>query len=107
MKALQFSATGSLDHLCLVDLPTPVPGPDEVLIRVKAAGLNPSDVKNVEGRFPIPPCPACPAVISPGWLSKARHTCSAKRSGEPAGAQVSCVTAPMRNTSRFRQVAWP
>ncbi|MFQ6556278.1 zinc-binding alcohol dehydrogenase family protein [Pseudomonas sp. Lb2C1-1] len=60
MKALQFSATGSLDHLCLVDLPPPVPGPDEVLIRVKAAGLNPSDVKNVEGRFPYTTLPRVP-----------------------------------------------
>lgn len=60
MKALQFSATGSLDHLRLVDLPTPVAGPDEVLIRVEAAGLNPSDVKNVLGRFPYTTLPRVP-----------------------------------------------
>lgn len=60
MKALQFSATGSLDHLRLVDLPTPVAGPDEVLIRVEAAGLNPSDVKNVLGRFPYTSLPRVP-----------------------------------------------
>nr|BFE97692.1 hypothetical protein GCM10020185_82280 [Pseudomonas brassicacearum subsp. brassicacearum] len=41
-------------------MPTPVPGPDEVLIRVKAAGLNPSDVKNVEGRFPYTTLPRVP-----------------------------------------------
>jgi len=60
LKALQFSATGSLDHLRLVDLPTPVAGPDEVLIRVEAAGLNPSDVKNVLGRFPYTTLPRVP-----------------------------------------------
>lgn len=60
MKALQFSATGNLDHLRLVDLPTPVAGPDEVLIRVEAAGLNPSDVKNVLGRFPYTTLPRVP-----------------------------------------------
>lgn len=60
MKALQFSATGSLDHLRLVDLPTAVAGPDEVLIRVEAAGLNPSDVKNVLGRFPYTTLPRVP-----------------------------------------------
>ena len=52
MHALQFTATGDLHHLALADLPRPVPAPGEVLIRVEAAGLNPSDVKNVLGRFP-------------------------------------------------------
>ena len=52
MKALQFSATGDLAALHVVDLPTPVPAAGQVLVRIKAAGLNPSDVKNVLGRFP-------------------------------------------------------
>jgi len=60
MKALQFTATGSIDHLALVDLPTPVPAADEILVRVKAAGLNPSDVKNVLGRFPYTTLPRVP-----------------------------------------------
>ncbi|WP_449433226.1 quinone oxidoreductase family protein [Pseudomonas putida] len=60
MKALQFTATGSLDHLALVELSTPVPAADEVLVRVKAAGLNPSDVKNVLGRFPYTTLPRVP-----------------------------------------------
>ncbi|MET0611858.1 MAG: zinc-binding alcohol dehydrogenase family protein, partial [Pseudomonas caspiana] len=45
MKALQFSKTGDLAALQYVELPTPVPAQNEVLIEVKAAGLNPSDVK--------------------------------------------------------------
>jgi len=60
MKALQFTATGSIDHLALVDLSTPVPAADEILVRVKAAGLNPSDVKNVLGRFPYTTLPRVP-----------------------------------------------
>ena len=60
MKALHFTATGSLEHLALVDLDTPVPAADEVLVRVKAAGLNPSDVKNVLGRFPYTTLPRVP-----------------------------------------------
>jgi len=44
MRALQFSAYGTpRDVLKEVRLPLPVPGPDEVLVRVKAAGLNPYD----------------------------------------------------------------
>lgn len=60
MKALQFSATGDLSSLRFVDVATPVPAAGEVLVQVKAAGLNPSDVKNVLGRFPYTTLPRIP-----------------------------------------------
>lgn len=60
MKALQFSRTGDLAALEFVELPKPVTGEGEVLIQVKAAGLNPSDVKNVLGRFPYTTLPRIP-----------------------------------------------
>jgi NADPH:quinone reductase-like Zn-dependent oxidoreductase len=60
MKALQFTSTGSVDNLKLIELATPAPAADEVLIRVKAAGLNPSDLKNVLGRFPYTTLPRVP-----------------------------------------------
>jgi NADPH:quinone reductase len=60
MKALQFSATGDLASLRFVDVATPVPAADEVLVQIKAAGLNPSDVKNVLGRFPYTTLPRIP-----------------------------------------------
>ncbi|MFP2769796.1 quinone oxidoreductase family protein [Oceanisphaera sp. KMM 10153] len=60
MQALQFSATGTLDSLQLSDVPTPVPEAGEVLIEVRATGINPSDVKNVLGRFPYTTTPRIP-----------------------------------------------
>lgn len=60
MQALQFSATGSLDHLQLRELPMPVPGVGEVLVEVRASALNPSDVKNVLGRFDYTTLPRVP-----------------------------------------------
>jgi NADPH:quinone reductase-like Zn-dependent oxidoreductase len=60
MKALQFDKTGDLSALRYVEVPTPVPGTDEVLVQIKAAGLNPSDVKNVLGRFPYTTLPRIP-----------------------------------------------
>lgn len=60
MKALQFSKTGDLASLQYVDVPRPVPADHEVLVQVKAAGLNPSDVKNVLGRFPYTTVPRIP-----------------------------------------------
>lgn len=60
MKALQFDKTGDLSALRYVEVATPVPGVDEVLVEIKAAGLNPSDVKNVLGRFPYTTLPRIP-----------------------------------------------
>jgi len=60
MKALQFDQTGDLSSLRFVDVANPVPGADEVLVEIKAAGLNPSDVKNVLGRFPYTTLPRIP-----------------------------------------------
>ena len=44
---LQLRSTVTQDktlELTLVDIPIPEPGPDEVLVRVEAAPLNPSDL---------------------------------------------------------------
>ncbi|WP_213880757.1 zinc-binding alcohol dehydrogenase family protein [Pseudomonas sp. dw_358] len=70
MKALQFSRTGDLAALQLVDLADPVPTHDEVLIEVKAAGLNPSDVKNVLGRFSYTTLPRVPGRDFAGVVIK-------------------------------------
>jgi NADPH:quinone reductase-like Zn-dependent oxidoreductase len=49
MRALRFDKTGSLNDLKISDMPKPVPGPNEVLVEVEAAAVNPSDIKNVLG----------------------------------------------------------
>jgi NADPH:quinone reductase-like Zn-dependent oxidoreductase len=51
MRALRFEKTGSLDGLAIRDIPVPKPAAGEVLVRVKAAAINPSDVKNVLGKM--------------------------------------------------------
>ena len=60
MKALRFSQTGSLDDLALTDVDTPTAGEGEVLVRVEAAGVNPSDLKNLFGRYPFTTVPRVP-----------------------------------------------
>ncbi len=60
MRALQFDRTGSLEYLKFVELPAPVLYPGQVLVRVAAAGINPSDVKNVLGRFAYTRLPRVP-----------------------------------------------
>lgn len=60
MKALRFSALGSLDAMKLEDVPFPTKKEGEVVVQIKAAGLNPSDAKNVLGKFPYTTLPRTP-----------------------------------------------
>ncbi|PSK98489.1 NADPH:quinone reductase-like Zn-dependent oxidoreductase [Murinocardiopsis flavida] len=43
MQASAFTEAGPPDVLALIDVPTPVPGPGEVLVRVRTAGVQPVD----------------------------------------------------------------
>lgn len=47
--------TGDADALHPVQLPRPVPGDGEVLIRVRAAGVNRPDIAQRGGKYPSPP----------------------------------------------------
>ena len=55
MKAVEISAPGAAEVLRLADRPVPSPGPDEVLVRVAAAGVNRADVMQRQGSYPPPP----------------------------------------------------
>lgn len=59
MKAIQLRRFGNPDVLDYIDVPTPVPGPGEVLVRVHAAGVNFADTLMRQDRYAItPPLPA-------------------------------------------------
>jgi NADPH:quinone reductase-like Zn-dependent oxidoreductase len=51
MRAVQFTAYGGVDVLTVAEVPTPVPGPGQVLVQVKAAGINPGEAKIRDGLF--------------------------------------------------------
>ncbi|WP_159602595.1 alcohol dehydrogenase catalytic domain-containing protein, partial [Agromyces humi] len=50
MRAVRYERYGGPERLRLVDLPTPQPGSDEVLVRVRAASLNSWDWDLLRGR---------------------------------------------------------
>ncbi|MBS2027867.1 MAG: zinc-binding alcohol dehydrogenase family protein [Deltaproteobacteria bacterium] len=60
MRALRFNAFGPPSKLSMVDVVRPGPRFGEVLVQVQAAGINPSDVKNVGGRFKQTSLPRTP-----------------------------------------------
>ncbi len=55
MRAVEIATPGPAEGLQLVERPDPVPGAGEVLIRVKAAGVNRPDVLQRGGKYPPPP----------------------------------------------------
>lgn len=50
MRAYGFTDIGGPDKEAFLDVPVPRPGPDELLVRVRAAGVNPGDWKVREGK---------------------------------------------------------
>ncbi len=54
MKAIEVSAFGGPESLRLTERPRPEPGPNELLIRVAASGVNRPDVLQRKGLYPMP-----------------------------------------------------
>ena len=52
MKAIQVQKTGGPEVLTLVDLAVPKPKPNEVTVRISAAGVNYIDVYFRQGQYP-------------------------------------------------------
>lgn len=69
MKAIQLSRFGGPDVLELVDLPAPVPQAGEVLVRVRAAGINFFEVLMRADRYAVTPqLPMVPGVEVAGMV---------------------------------------
>jgi NADPH2:quinone reductase len=51
MKAIEFTRFGAPDVLELIDVPTPKATNGNAVVRISAAAINPSDVKNVAGQM--------------------------------------------------------
>jgi NADPH2:quinone reductase len=67
MKAIQMHKTGGPEVLQLADLPIPVPGPGQVLIKVAATGVNFIETYVREGRYKAP-LPLTPGTEASGVI---------------------------------------
>ena len=70
MKAIQIQAVGDIGALRLVELPDPVASADTAVVRVEAASINPSDVKNVQGAMRQTTLPRVPGRDYAGVVEK-------------------------------------
>ncbi len=55
MQAITYDTPGDPDVLHLSDMPDPVPGPEQLLVRVRATALNRADTMQRRGNYPPPP----------------------------------------------------
>ncbi len=111
MRAVSQDRAGGPEVLGLVDLPRPQPGPTEILVRVHAAGVNPTDWKTrASGQFPVGVRP--PFVLGfdvSGVVAEVGEGVTIVTPGDevygmprfpyPAGAYAEYVAAPARHFS--------
>lgn len=101
MKALKFNQTGALDYLKIQEVADPIPQPGEVLVKVYAAAINPSDVKNVLGKFAGVTLPRTPGrdfagiVLSDSkWKGKSVFGCGGTFGFTKDGTHAELVAVP-------------
>lgn len=83
MIAIKIDGFGGPEVLKPAELPIPEPGPDEVLIRVQAAGVARADLMQRQGKYPPPPgAPDIPGLDVGGEVESVGSGVSGFRRGE-------------------------
>jgi len=83
MKAIRMTETGGPDVLQYVDLPTPKPGPGEVLVKAHAIGVCMPEIYVRQGVYAwMPPLPLTPGIEMSGTVVEAGSGCSKLRVGQ-------------------------
>ena len=102
MKALRFSEFGLPSVLRIEEIPRPERRDGEALVKVKAAAINPSDVKNVAGRFSGTTLPRTPGRDFSGVVI-AGTKYETRKCGAAALVSASLVMVRRQNTSPSRR----
>ncbi|WP_433314307.1 NAD(P)H-quinone oxidoreductase [Micromonospora sp. CA-269861] len=90
MRAITIPEPGGPDALVWAEVPDPEPGPDEVIVDVRAAGVNRADLLQRQGRYPPPPgAPAYPGLECSGVIT----VVGAEVAGWAVGQQVCALLA--------------
>jgi|SRR5215475_272149 len=98
MKAIRVAAFGGPDVLRLEEVPTPKPGPDEVLVRIHASGVNPVETYIRAGTYArLPELPYTPGNDGAGVVEQL----GAKVSEFTAGDRVYTTGSPSGTYAEF------
>ena len=90
MKALWIARHGGPEVLEIRDVPEPAAGPDDVVVRVRASGLNRADLLQRRGLYPPPP--GVPAEIPGLELAGEVEACGARVTSLSPGDRVMAIT---------------
>lgn len=83
MRAVVLESYGGVEVLTIRDVPEPEPGPDEVVVRVRATALNRADLLQRRGLYPGPPMEhEVPGMEFAGTVSVVGERVSAARVGD-------------------------
>ncbi|KZT11797.1 quinone oxidoreductase [Laetiporus sulphureus 93-53] len=95
---------GPIESLYLGEAAKPTPGPEEVLVKVKAFGLNRMDILQREGRYPVPPGTSkILGVEFSGRVAATGESVTACEKGDEVlglasgGAYAEYITVPQKN----------
>lgn len=79
MRAIQIEKPGSYKS---VELPTPTPGPEDVIVQVGACGVCGTDLHILAGEFPPTPYPIVPGHEAAGTISAVGSAVAGLREGD-------------------------
>ena len=84
MRAVVFTGAGGNDGVSFEERPDPEPGPEDVVVRVAFAGLNPADLVQRAGNYPAPPGspPDVPGLEVAGTVERCGSRVSSWRDGD-------------------------
>src|ERR671910_3505318 len=104
MRAIAIEGFGGRERLELVDLPIPEPGPEDVLVRILAAGVGPWDAKSREGLFGKRSSPHVLGVEASGIVESAGENVADLREGDEVlvysgGCYAEYVAAPAKKVA--------
>jgi NADPH2:quinone reductase len=104
MKAVVCRKLGAIGDLAFEEIASPRAGPGEVVVSVRACGVNFPDVLLVQGKYQVkPPLPFSPGVEIAGFVKEAGEGVTNVRPGDPVAGSVPYggfaeeVLAPARN----------
>ncbi len=83
MKAVQITETGGPEVLKYIDLPTPKPGPGQVLVKAHAIGVCMPEIYVRQGVYAwMPPLPVVPGIEMSGTVVEAGSGCTQLKVGQ-------------------------
>jgi len=89
MKAVLCKELGSIDDLVVEDVPSPRAGPGQVVVSVKACGINFPDVLLVQGKYQVKPAlPFSPGVEIAGVVKEVGAGVTHVKPGDPVAGAV-------------------